>query len=126
MNTVITKIAGSYTAICRKAYLFASRNSLAMMVVLGVGLLTAGLTEVTLALPGDDFNDDAIVQSAEAILGQFIEGSFGALLMIVAGLVAIIAAAMGAYRAAMACLVIAVGAFVLRSFVTRFFGDVVS
>ena len=43
--------------------------------------------------------------------------------MLVAGLIAIIAAAMGAYRAAVGMLVVAVGAFILRSLVSLFFGE---
>ena len=42
--------------------------------------------------------------------------------MVVAGLGAIVAAAMGAYRAAVGMLVVAVGAFILRALVSLFFG----
>ena len=52
-----------------------------------------------------------------------MEGAFGALVMVVAGLGAIVAAAMGAYRAAVGMLVVAVGAFILRALVSLFFGD---
>ena len=62
------------------------------------------------------------IDDAREILLELIEGSFGALIMIVAGLVAIIASAMGAYRAAMSALVVAIGAFILRTMVDVFFG----
>lgn len=66
------------------------------------------------------FDDSKIVEADQRLL-ELIEGSLGALIMIVAGLVAIIAAAMGTYRTAMAALVVAIGAFILRSLVTLFF-----
>jgi len=42
--------------------------------------------------------------------------------MVVAGLGAIISAAMGAYRASVGMIVVAVGSFILRSLVSLFFG----
>jgi len=107
---------------------FVRHNAGTFLFILGVALLAGGLAGVSHALPDSSAldNDDRLSTVASALLRGFIEGPFGALLMIIAGLVAIIAAAMGAYRAAMACLVIAVGAFVLRSFVNLFFGDVIT
>jgi divalent metal cation (Fe/Co/Zn/Cd) transporter len=49
------------------------------------------------------------------------EGNLGALIMVVAGIGTIIASAFGAFRAATSLLAVAVGAFVLRSFVEIFF-----
>ena len=43
--------------------------------------------------------------------------------MVAAGLGTIISAAFGQYRAALALLVVAIGAFILRSLVTTFFND---
>jgi len=54
-------------------------------------------------------------------LFELIEGNLGALIMITAGIAAIISAAFGAYRAAIGLLVVAVGAFILRSLVDIFF-----
>lgn len=120
MKSMITK----FDAICRKAFAFVNAHQTLMMFAGGLGLLAAGLVKASFAAPGDSFNDDSIRSAGTAILADLIEGSFGALIMVIAGLVAIISAAMGAYRAAMAALIVAVGAFVLRSFVTLFFGDV--
>ena len=53
---------------------------------------------------------------------RFIEGAFGALVMVGAGLGAIVAAAFGAYKAAISLLFVAVGAFILRAIVSLFFG----
>ena len=52
---------------------------------------------------------------------ELLEGNLGALIMVSAGLLAVISAAFGAYRAAVGLLAVAVGAFVLRSLVTIFF-----
>jgi len=46
---------------------------------------------------------------------SLIEGNLGAMIMVVAGLAAIVSAAFGAFRAAISLLVVAVGAVILRS-----------
>ncbi len=66
--------------------------------------------------------DDTLNRFAAGNLLMFIEGSFGALIMITAGLGAIIAGAFGAYKAAISLLFVAVGAFILRALVSLFFG----
>ena len=130
MKRMIAKLADSYKSVCRKAYSTATtlvhRHSTTLMLVLGVALLVGGIAlSAQAATASPTFNESKIAGAGLALL-CLLEGSFGALVMIVAGLVAIVAAAMGAYRAAMAALVVAVGAFILRSFVTLFFGDVLT
>jgi hypothetical protein len=66
--------------------------------------------------------DDSLVRFSVGNLLRFIEGSFGALVMVASGIGAIVAAAFGAYKAAIALLFVAVGAFILRSLVSLFFG----
>jgi hypothetical protein len=66
--------------------------------------------------------DDTLNRYAAGNLLWFIEGAFGALIMIGAGLGAIIAGAFGAYKAAISLLFVAVGAFILRALVSLFFG----
>lgn len=66
--------------------------------------------------------DDSLIRNAVGNLFKLIEGAFGALIMVVAGILAIIAAAMGGYRAALGMLVVALGAFILRALVSLFFG----
>jgi len=68
------------------------------------------------------YNDVRIANSVNAIL-TYLEGTFGALVMVAAGLGAILSAAFGQYKAALGCLVVAVGAFILRSFLGTFFND---
>ncbi|MDR1385635.1 MAG: hypothetical protein LBJ67_17570 [Planctomycetaceae bacterium] len=52
-----------------------------------------------------------------------LEGAFGALVMVVAGLAAVVTAAMGAYKMAMSCVVIACGSYLVRAFLFLFFGE---
>jgi hypothetical protein len=66
--------------------------------------------------------DQTLIRNSVGMLFKLIEGAFGALVMVIAGLGAIVAASMGAYRAAVGMLVVAVGAFILRALVSLFFG----
>ncbi len=66
--------------------------------------------------------DPGMIDCAVGALFQLIEGSFGALVMVVSGLGAIVSAALGAYRAAVGMLIVATGSFILRSLVALFFG----
>ena len=105
-----------------------------LMIVVGIALLSAGLTEIShaqfsVSIGGgggtsytEAYYDDTMVRGAVGLIFKLIEGAFGALVMVVAGLAAIIAAAMGAYKASLGMLVVAVGAFILRALVSLFFG----
>ena len=93
-----------------------------MLFVLGAGLLAVGLTSGAFAQGAElgQYNDERISQGANLIL-MHMSGSFGALIMILAGLGAIISSAFGQYRAALGMLVVAIGTFILRSIVGTFF-----
>lgn len=69
------------------------------------------------------YNDVRFAEATNRIFG-YLEGAFGSLVMVAAGLGTIISSAFGQYRAAMGLLVVAVGAFILRSLVSTFFNDV--
>lgn len=114
-----------------KAYVgfetFLSKHLNTIMVVLGAAVLLTGLDQLSHA--GGTTNtfseanyDATLVRSAVGNIFRLIEGPFGALVMVVAGLGAIVSAAMGAYRGALALVVVAVGAFILRALVSLFFG----
>ena len=68
------------------------------------------------------YNDARIDEVINRIF-DYIEGAFGALIMVAAGIGAIFSAAIGQYRTALGLLVVAVGAFILRSLVSTFFDD---
>jgi hypothetical protein len=65
-------------------------------------------------------DDSRLIEVLRAILA-YLEGSFGALIMVGAGVFAILSAAFGQYRAALGLLIVAIGSFTLRSFISTFF-----
>lgn len=71
---------------------------------------------------GITYNDSKITNSVNAIM-LYLEGSFGALVMAAAGIGAIVAAAFGGYKASLSLMVVAIGAFILRSIMSTFFND---
>jgi hypothetical protein len=92
-----------------------------ILVVLGSILLISGLTTLANALSTTAF-DDTEIKNAICQLFTFQEGAFGALVMVVAGIGAIVSSAFGAYRAATSLIVVACGSYILRSLVSLFFG----
>lgn len=137
MKTLINKVTAKYRSACISSYTFINNHGNLCLLMLGGVLIIGGAAELSNAAPlqgtqvGDgsalqSFSkasyDDGLVKASVGNLFCLIEGAFGALIMVVAGLGAIVAAAMGAYRAAVGMLVVAVGAFILRSLVSLFFG----
>ena len=105
------------------------QNLNTVMLIVGAVVLLSGVSQLASAQGGDvptwseaGYND-GLVRFAVGNIFALIEGAFGALVMVVAGLGAIVAAAMGAYRGALALVVVAVGAFILRALVSLFFGE---
>lgn len=93
------------------------------LLVLGATLITLGFTTNSYAYtPIANYNDDRIAEATD-ILFRHINGSFGALVMVSAGIAAILASAFGNYKAAVGLLVVAVGSFILRSLVATWFND---
>ena len=66
------------------------------------------------------YNDAKVANAVNAIM-TYLEGSFGALIMAASGIGAIMSAAFGQYKAALSLMVVAVGAFILRSIMSTFF-----
>lgn len=99
-----------------------------LLIAAGADNAHAGGWRITLG-GGDGFGDghgmffDTIpLREAVCRLFLLIEGPFGGLIMTIAGISAVISAAFGAYRSATSMLVAGVGAFILRSLVSLFFG----
>ena len=100
-----------------------SKQVQVMLFLLGICLLSGGLADsASAAALTTRYNDTRLTNSINAIM-TYLEGSFGALVMIAAGIGAILSSAFGQYRAALGLMVVAVGAFILRSFVGTFFND---
>lgn len=92
--------------------------------LVGLFVLVHGLHLLTFAQSGPGSGvfagDDRIYEAARRLF-LLIEGNFGALIMVCAGLASIIAAAFNQYRKAFSMLIVASGAFILRSLVVIFF-----
>lgn len=108
-----------------KVSLWANRHQTLILFVVGIVLLTFGLTGLSEA-QGEGVwiaqRRDMNIRAAVGLLYLLVEGPFGALLATVAGLGAVVASAFGAYKAAVALLVCSVAAFILRSLISLFFG----
>lgn len=137
MGTITKIVSGSmlkYVSACRRIHstsvVLLTKYATVLMLLLGVAVLTIGVAEFSAAQIGGTTGGTP-GQYTTQTYGRFstltnrvlllIEGPMGALVMVAAGLLAIISAAFGAYRAAVGLLVVAVGAFVLRSLVSIFF-----
>ena len=119
------KVNRVYNSLGQKFWCFSSRYSSSFLLSLGIFALVIGLTQLAVAQESTSqasFNDE-LIRNAVGQLFCLIEGAFGALIMVVAGVMAIIAAAMGSYRASLSMLIVAVGAFILRALVSLFFGS---
>lgn len=91
----------------------------------GLGILLLGSQDASFATDTRydiQYNDERIDSVINAVF-TYLEGSIGALIMVGAGISAIVASAFGQYKAALGLLAVAVGAFVLRSLVGTFFND---
>lgn len=128
MKNTLSRCVAAYNAAGARIALAGQRHASTLLLVLGFALLVGGMSEISVAQDGPSgsfseagFEDD-LIRASVGNLFKLVEGAFGALVMVVAGLGAIIAAAMGAYRAAVGMLVVAVGAFILRALVSLFFG----
>ena len=106
------------------------KHARSVLFVLGVALLAVGLSADVTAQGGGGlgisggtkYNDFRIANAVNTIM-TYLEGSFGALVMAASGIGAILSAAFGQYKAALSLMVVAVGSFILRSFISTFFND---
>ena len=91
----------------------------------GISMLAISLSLDATAQGGNTstkYNDAKVANAVNAIM-TYLEGSFGALIMAASGIGAIMSAAFGQYKAALSLMVVAVGAFILRSIMSTFFND---
>jgi hypothetical protein len=121
----------SLTAVARRAcqrvaaarFSVSERHVQTCLFIFGMTILVFGLSHGVEAQGlTTKYNTDRIQQAVNAIM-SYLEGSFGALVMACAGIGAIMSAAFGQYRAALSLMVVAVGAFILRSIMSTFFND---
>ena len=111
---VMKKLVSKYNESCMRAYLL-SDGQKAIVYTLGLSIVMFATPENAHAGSG------SYGQACNKLLG-LIEGAFGALVAAAAGVAAIIAAALGGFKMAWSLVVVAIGSFVLRSFITLFNG----
>ena len=95
----------------------------ALLYIFGIAILAMGLNDSSYAQRSINYNDQRLIEAINAVL-TYLEGSFGALVMVCAGIGAILSAAFGQYKASLGLLVVAIGSFILRSLMSTFFNDV--
>ena len=116
---------------CQKAGAFLNAPSKThiqlMLLGIGVGLVSVGLAESAYAantnLNQNPTVDGTAFRNATCVVFKYLEGSFGALVMVASGVGAILSAAFGQYRAALGLMVVAIGSFIIRSLTSTFFGS---
>ena len=126
MKSIITRICQVV-----HANFVAPRREVVQFLLFGFGLSlvvlassAGGAFAQTDALDVTTYAPDAKFGRLDNMIGiimSLIEGRFGVLIMLCAGIAAIISSAFGQYRAALSLLVVALGAFILRTLVTVFF-----
>lgn len=109
------KISSVFNNICITLSVKINETHKALLLLLGGGLFFLGGIENAHAGVG------TFGQACNKML-LLIEGAFGALVAAAAGVAAIVAAALGGFKMAWALVVVAVGSFVLRAFITIFNG----
>jgi hypothetical protein len=126
---VVSKVKSAHLSLCQRMGAMSvsptEKQARIALFLLGVGILSLGLShEVSAQMGkmGTTYNDMKIANAVNAIMA-YLEGSFGALVMAAAGIGAILSAAFGQYKAALSLMVVAVGAFILRSLISTFFND---
>ena len=135
LGSIIRAGATKYATLCRKAHVglvtASVKYATVIMLVLGVALVAGGIETYASANTGmgnldltggpGNFGQQGRLTLVVNRAFNLIEGNIGAIVMVAAGLLAIISAAMGAYKMAISLLVIAVASFILRSLVRMFF-----
>lgn len=128
VKDAVAQVKKSHVAFCQRisASKFATseKQAQAALFVLGLTVLVFGLTDgITAQQNGvTKYNDQRIANAVNAVM-TYLEGTFGALVMAAAGIGAILSAAFGQYKAALSLMVVAIGAFILRSLMSTFFND---
>ena len=129
MKKSITVVSNKITALCQRvsaAFVAPTeKQARAVLFVAGLGLIALSFSFDAIAqnsMTQTKYNDSKVANAVNAVL-TYLEGSVGALVMAAAGIGSIMSAAFGQYKAALSLMIVAVGAFILRSFMSTFFND---
>ena len=117
ISSKVAKLQKKFQNFCIQASVKSEKYTPAVVCLLVTGIVVLGMNDSASAqVAGDAKYRDA----CNRLLG-LMEGSFGALVTVAAGVGAIIASAVGGFKMAWTLVVVAVGAFILRAYVTLFF-----
>lgn len=100
---------------CRGVVAAADKHSSTILFTAGAALLLGGMSNLAEAQVAS-----AASYAACGRLLAYMETGFGALVAAAAGIGAIIASAVGGFKAAWSLLVVSIGAFILRAYITLF------
>ncbi len=129
---IVSKVKRAHISFCQRVGAMSvaptEKQVRVALFLVGIGILSLGLShEVSAQIGtgklGTTYNDMKIANAVNAIM-TYLEGSFGALVMAAAGIGAILSASFGQFKAALSLMVVAVGAFILRSLISTFFNDI--
>jgi len=112
----LNNLKRTYTETCIKFLFTPTRMHRAIMFAFGVVLIASVGAENAYAGAGS-------FGGACAKMLLLVEGAFGALVAAVAGVAAILAAALGGFKMAWSLVVVSIGAFILRSWILLFQGS---
>lgn len=107
-----------YNNFCIQSTIAAERYMPVLSAVAVVALVILASSDSAIAQ--GQTNHPRYGQACNLLLG-LMEGSFGALVTVAAGVGAIIASSVGGFKMAWTLVVVAVGAFILRAYITLFF-----
>lgn len=110
------RLVDSYNNSGRMIAALAERHANFLLFLFGMTLVSLGSGELAQA----QANAAEYTEACGRLLA-LIEGPFGALITVGAGVGAIIASAVGGFKMAWTLVVVAVGAFILRAYITLFF-----
>lgn len=112
----LNKLKQSYTDGCVDFLFAPTKLQRALMFAAGVVLIAS-------AGAGNAYAGTGSFGNACQKMILLVEGAFGALVAAVAGVAAILAAALGGFKMAWSLVVVSIGAFILRSWIQLFQGS---
>ena len=116
MSSIKNKISKYYIESCIRFIFCPSRCQRAILGAFGVFLITS-------VLAGNAYAGAGSFGVACSKMLLLVEGAFGAMVAAVAGVAAILAAALGGFKMAWSLVVVSIGAFILRSWILLFQGS---
>ncbi len=116
VSGIKNRLSSYYIESCIRVIFCPSKFQRACLAGLGVFLITS-------AFAGNAYAGSGGFGAACSKMLLLVEGAFGALVAAVAGVAAILAAALGGFKMAWSLVVVSIGAFILRAWILLFQGS---